>query len=124
MSKSVQPLFDEFIAKTRSKGFHFFAYLKPTHHPRSTISEYASDQGEWLLLKAFSSSDSELLHVNPMTQAKLLLIEDGATRLAQLQEKSLTQNYVTGRVHLGNALYRCSASQLRNPQVLLWICSR
>jgi hypothetical protein len=126
MAKAVQPLFDQFITKTRSKGFHFFAYLKPTHHFRSPISEYASDQAEWLSIKAFSNYDDEFLHVNPVTQAKLLSIEERATRLdpAPLNSTTKTPSFITGRVHLGDAPYHCSVSQLRKPQVLLWICAR
>ncbi len=128
MSKSVQPLFDEFVSRSRSKGFHFFAYLKPEHGLRSQISEYASDQAEWLSIKSFSNNGDEFLHVTPVVQAKLLSIEDRATALAnQAVQETLpgyAASFVTGRVHLGQAPYHCSVSQLKKPQVILWICSR
>jgi len=126
IAKSVQPLFDEFVSKTRAKGFHFFAYLKPDNHFRSPISEYASDQAEWLSLRSFSNNDSEFLHVTPMAQAKLLSIEEKARALSAriLKQTVPGPMYVTGRVQLGQHPYHCSVSQLPNPQVILWICVR
>lgn len=126
ISKSVQPLFNEFVSKSRTNGFHFFAYLKPEANIRSPISEYASDQAEWLSIRAFSNRDEEFLRVSPLAQSRLVSIEEKAIRLSEKNASAGHQKttLVSGRIQLGNAPYHCSVSQLSKPKVLLWICAK
>jgi hypothetical protein len=126
LARSLHPLFNEFVTRNRSQGFHFFSYLKPEHHFRSPISEYATDEAEWLSIKALTQSGHEFLDVSPEVQAKLLEVEKRATALADQSPSAQLSHVplVTSSLSLAESVYRCSVSQIKKPRILLWICSK
>ena len=117
LAKGLQSQLDAYGAKTRAKGLLFFAYLKPKNHPRNLISEYATDEAEWLSVKAFNATDDNFLKVPPETK---LSIQNAERKAEEMDNSAIIETTAA----IGDSSYRCSVSAIRHPKVIVWVCAK